>query len=54
MVHPVIVGTGKRLFSNVSTTTLRLVDSQTTGTGVAVLTYRRAPEAPDHSGVIVR
>jgi dihydrofolate reductase len=46
MVHPVIVGTGKRLFNHVSTTTLRLVDSLTTGTGVAVLTYRRASDAP--------
>ncbi len=42
MVHPVIVGSGKRLFHQKATTTLRLVDSVITSTGVAVLTYSPA------------
>lgn len=43
MVHPVIVGRGKRLFSNPSSTrTLRLIESQTTRTGVAVMVYEQA------------
>jgi dihydrofolate reductase len=41
MIHPVLVGSGKRLFNDVPTMTLRLVDSVTTDTGVAVLTYAR-------------
>jgi dihydrofolate reductase len=41
MIHPVLVGSGKRLFNDVPTTPLRLVDSVTTDTGVAVLTYAR-------------
>ena len=39
MIHPVVVGSGKRLFNGLPTTTLRLVDTTVTGTGVAVLTY---------------
>jgi dihydrofolate reductase len=42
MVHPVLVGAGKRLFTQSTPTTLRLVDSVVTATGVAVLTYERA------------
>jgi dihydrofolate reductase len=46
MVHPVLVGAGKRLFqglaSGFATTNLRLADSTTTGTGVVVLTYTTA------------
>lgn len=43
-VHPVLLGSGKRLFENgIPRTGLKLVDTQTTGSGVAVLTYR--PEA---------
>jgi dihydrofolate reductase len=42
MVHPVIVGSGKRLFNGGTTTALRLVDTTTTDTGVAVLTYTTA------------
>ena len=38
-VHPVVLGSGKRLFHDGSPpTTLRLVDSKTTSAGVAVLT----------------
>lgn len=39
MLHPVVVGSGKRLFSSSGGATLRLLDSATTATGVAVLTY---------------
>jgi dihydrofolate reductase len=45
MVFPVVVGSGKRLFREGSETTLlRLVDTKTFGSGVAVLTYRPATE----------
>ena len=41
MIHPVIAGSGKRLFEGGSDLKrLRLVDSKITRTGVAVLTYR--------------
>jgi len=40
MVHPVIVGTGKKLFQgSTETVDLQLADTVTTDTGVAVLTY---------------
>jgi dihydrofolate reductase len=39
MIHPVIVGAGKRLFNGQTLTTLRLADTVTTATGIAVLTY---------------
>jgi len=42
MVHPVIVGKGKRLFNGNTNLPLRLTDTVTTGTGVAVLTYASA------------
>jgi dihydrofolate reductase len=43
MVHPVIVGHGKRLFTGGgSLKRLKLVDSKTTRTGVALLTYQPA------------
>lgn len=44
MLYPVIVGTGKRLFNGIPLTTLRLRDSMTTSTGVAVLTYTQAAD----------
>ena len=40
MVHPVIVGSGQRLFAGAAARTLSLADSVTTTAGVAVLTYR--------------
>jgi dihydrofolate reductase len=41
MVHPVVVGRGKRLFKDgVELKRLKLVDSKTTRTGVAILTYQ--------------
>jgi dihydrofolate reductase len=49
MLHPVIVGNGKRLFQGLAngftTTNLRLADTTTTATGVVVLTYTAAPNA---------
>ncbi|MBE7556266.1 MAG: dihydrofolate reductase [Anaerolineales bacterium] len=42
MVHPVVVGSGKRLFKDgVGLKRLNLVDNKTTSTGVAILTYQR-------------
>jgi dihydrofolate reductase len=41
MVHPLVIGSGKRLFRDGdSRKPLRLVDSTTTGTGVLLLVYR--------------
>lgn len=43
MIHPVVVGRGKRLFKDGSELKrLKLVHSQITSTGVAILTYRPA------------
>jgi dihydrofolate reductase len=43
MVHPVVLGSGKRLFEEGGDqNALELVDSKTFGTGVVVLTYRPA------------
>ena len=46
MVHPVVVGDGKRLFTEGrQLKRLRLVDSQTTSTGVVLLTYQPRSQA---------
>ncbi len=46
MVHPVVVGSGKRLFRDGSDTkVLSLVDTKTFGSGVLVLTYQPAQRA---------
>ena len=43
MVHPVVLGSGKRLFKEGGTRIpLRLIDSKTSGTGVLILTYQPA------------
>ena len=43
MVFPVVLGKGQRFFHEGSgPTDLQLVDTQTTSTGVSILTYRRA------------
>jgi dihydrofolate reductase len=42
LVHPIVVGTGKRLFDDGPQVPLRLTKSQTFGTGVLYLTYERA------------
>jgi dihydrofolate reductase len=45
MVHPVVLGGGKRLFEDgADQKALELVDSRTFGTGVLYLTYRPADE----------
>lgn len=42
-VHPIVLGSGKRLFrEGVPATTLRLVDTRTTSSGLVILTYRSA------------
>ena len=42
MIHPVVVGSGKRLFDGWGALKrLRLVSSRATGRGVAILTYQR-------------
>jgi dihydrofolate reductase len=39
-LHPIVLGVGKRLFrEEAPTTTLRLVDSKTTSSGLVILTY---------------
>jgi hypothetical protein len=41
MIHPVVVGSGKRLIREGSPRIpLELVDSETSGTGTLILTYR--------------
>jgi len=43
MVFPVLLGTGRRLFGELSDRkTMRLADAKTVGEGVAILTYERA------------
>ena len=40
-VHPIVLGSGKRLFrEGAPTTTLRLVDTRTTSSGLVILTYQ--------------
>jgi dihydrofolate reductase len=48
LIHPLVLGTGRRLFAESSpTTTLQLVDAKTTTSGVVIVTYRAAePTAP--------
>jgi dihydrofolate reductase len=41
MIHPVVVGKGKRLFTeDVDLKRLKLIDSKVTGTGVVIVTYQ--------------
>jgi dihydrofolate reductase len=50
MVHPVVVGAGRRLFGETSDDLpLRLVDSKQVGEGVIILTYEPAPAAASGS-----
>ena len=43
LIHPLILGSGRRLFADVGTyAALRLVDAQPTTTGVVIATYRQA------------
>lgn len=41
MIHPLVLGNGKRLFREVSPIRLQLIGSQTTTTGVLILAYAR-------------
>jgi len=54
MIHPIVLGSGRRLFRDGSaTSTMRLVDSKTSTTGVLIVTYepaRTAGEATTASG----
>jgi dihydrofolate reductase len=41
MIHPLVLGSGRRLFADGSpATNLRLVDSKTATTGVVIATYQ--------------
>ena len=52
-LFPVILGSGKRLFrDDADLRRLRLVESQTTSSGVVLLTYRRAEEMPEASDAL--
>jgi dihydrofolate reductase len=47
MIHPLVLGTGKRLFRDgTAPTRLRLVDSKPTTTGVLILTYEQEKSEP--------
>ena len=47
MVHPLVLGTGKRLFRDgTAAIRLRLIDSKPTSTGVLILTYEPDTSAP--------
>jgi dihydrofolate reductase len=47
-VHPVVLGRGKRLFPDDGpASTLRVVDSTTTGSGLVILTYERMQSHPE-------
>jgi dihydrofolate reductase len=47
-VHPVVLGSGKRLFTDgVAPTSLQLVDTRTSSTGVVALTYQAAATAEE-------
>lgn len=47
MVHPVVVGSGKKLFEEGDQANMQLLNTQTTSTGVVVLTYQLAPAEAD-------
>jgi len=42
LVHPVVLGSGKRLFQDVHNTNLKLVESKVFSSGVVLLTYQPA------------
>ena len=57
LVHPIVVGTGKKLFTEGATVPLKLASSTTFGTGVVHLVYAsadadQAVDAPGPSGDI--
>jgi dihydrofolate reductase len=47
LIHPLVLGSGRRLFPDGSPlSTLQLVDTRTTATGVVIVTYRPAEPGP--------
>ncbi|MGZ4287848.1 MAG: dihydrofolate reductase family protein, partial [Solirubrobacteraceae bacterium] len=42
MIHPIVLGSGRRLFGAGRSTDLELVDCVTSNTGVVIAAYRRA------------
>lgn len=44
MIHPLVLGTGRRLFLNARRVPLQLISSTTSPTGVVLATYEPAPE----------
>ena len=44
MIHPLVLGGGRRLFPANARVTLRLTDSVTTSTGMVITTYEPARE----------
>ena len=42
MIHPLVLGTGRRLFPEGAQVSLRLIDSVTTSTGVVMASYEPA------------
>jgi dihydrofolate reductase len=42
LIHPLVLGSGRRMFNDGPVTPLRLVDSKTTTKGVVIATYRPA------------
>jgi dihydrofolate reductase len=47
LVHPIVLGSGKRLFRDESNTTLRLVETRPFSSGVVALTYQPAASKAD-------
>jgi dihydrofolate reductase len=43
LIHPLVLGSGRRLFRQEASVQLELVNSLTTGTGVLIATYRAVP-----------
>jgi hypothetical protein len=50
LIHPLMLGSGRRLFPDGVSTTLRLVDSVTTTTGVVIATYQPASGPAEQPG----
>jgi dihydrofolate reductase len=50
LIHPLVLGSGRRLFPDGVATTLRLVDSVTTTTGVVIATYQPASAPAEPPG----
>ena len=44
MIHPLVLGSGRRLFPAGQAAQLQLVDAVTTTTGVVIAAYTTAPE----------